>query len=43
VLGRREMQTSGGKSEGKRQLERCTCRVENIKMDLDRIGWEGVK
>jgi len=37
------MKTSGGKSERTRQLGRCMCRLENIKMDLDRTGWEGVK
>jgi hypothetical protein len=37
------MQISGGKSEEERHLGRCMCRLENIKMDLDRTEWEGVK
>jgi hypothetical protein len=32
-----------GKPEGKRPLGRPTCRcVDNIKMDLLEIGWDGV-
>jgi hypothetical protein len=32
-----------GKSEGKRPLRRPRCRwVDNIKMDLGEIGWDGV-
>jgi hypothetical protein len=32
-----------GKSEGKRPLGRPRCRwVDNIKMDLTEIGWDGV-
>jgi hypothetical protein len=31
-----------GKPEGKRPLERPRCRwVDNIKMDLREIGWDG--
>jgi hypothetical protein len=31
------------KSEGKRPLERPRCRcVDNIKMDLREIGWDGI-
>jgi hypothetical protein len=32
-----------GKPEGKRSLKRRRCRwVDNIKMDLGEIGWDGV-
>jgi len=32
-----------GKPEGKRPLERPTCRWEdNIRMDFREVGWEGV-
>jgi hypothetical protein len=32
-----------GKPEGKRPLERSRCRwVDNIKMDLREIGWDGI-
>jgi hypothetical protein len=32
-----------GKPEGKRPLGRLRCRwVDNIKMDLSEIGWDGV-
>jgi hypothetical protein len=35
--------TSVGKPEGKRPLERTSCRWGyNIRMDLKKIGWEGV-
>jgi hypothetical protein len=29
------------KPEGKKPLGRCRCREDNIKMDLQEVGWMG--